>query len=947
MQSLWFRAAQTRSSCRCNACVKIGTIITRQTTNAIGKRRRVSIGDIFTACYSTILATAAVADSNRKVRRREQWDRVIAEAKAGVPIDKVEELQDRQVEGNAGEVRNQMPGMPGESGTSGNSGTLGVPGTSRLPGYLGNQFSFPRTGIIGTKAGSTGPMTWDGVKWTANSSMSRLGTQLNNIPSNVSRSAETTVPESSQDLVPQSTASPVQPTTSPVQSATPEHITNLEQFGEYIPSNAMLQPRKVKTRKHLDRLENSISKLVHRLMWTTKLSPMAADLHSASSGIFLQTDKMIGRVEELQRGDISMPAYQLEAEVGQERFQLHDALENLLKNTSPGQDNLNLILTKICYNLLISSASPNIFTYNFLIEKLTELMLHDHAQVIVDSFLYDTMFKPTSRTIQVILNHYAAKNDLEGYRSIIRRMRAVDGSMRIARRHENQLLDNPRVLSWAEKHAQRLTLRGGWLERKVPRDESIFDALIGTSLQMTTARQSIMYIRAALRQDKKIKIRPELLCEAVRSCVAQLDHAAGASLLHSILETWAENIEVPDRIPLTKTTRWAIRELIYLCGIDPTKDLPSILPIDIPRWNLGRLLFWLNLGSIRDSVERFVARINALQDILHISSKKSNHNVKKESHLNFPEFGNTQAWDYLPTKKTRNRPSSHSSIDRSLEIFEKFTYTENARADKSKQGSLQGRRVMLQSLESKIALSNANIHSTEMSIVSFYYNQFPLDWRYTYHLRLQESPHMSLGHRIIVLKGLKRLQKLHIFEYQLNLSLRQINLLKKEIDYIMNEREQRIMDLFAKVNHSAKQVKQIAWHLHVMKRSIKSKAEFLRLKESREINQRINLLELAIHMTKRHINLLERDLSLDFPQVNPEWKLRELNLVLFKVNKGKQQVKLLAEEIYLTYPPQVARKTYARSNCEWKVLRKYRTKLSFHYESPVDKLLPGEEHGEH
>ncbi|TGO48814.1 hypothetical protein BOTNAR_0458g00030 [Botryotinia narcissicola] len=464
---------------------------------------------------------------------------------------------------------------------------------------------------------------------------------------------------------------------------------------------------------------------------------------------------------------------------------------------------------------------------------------------------------------------------------------------------------------------------------------------------MTTARQSVMYIRAALRQDKKIKIRPELLCEAVRSCVAQLDHTAGASLLHSILETWAENVEVPDRIPLTKTTRWAIRELMYLCGIDPTKDLPSILPIDIPRWNLGRLLFLFNLFSIRDSVERFVARVNSLQEILQISSKSFGYNIKKESDLNFLEFGNTQAWDYLPTKKIRNRPSSQDSIDRSLEIFEKFTYTENARENKSKQGTRQGRRVMLQSLESKVALSNANILSTEMSLVSFYYNQFPRDWRYTFHLRLQESPHMSLGHRIVVLKGLKWLQKLHVFEYQINLSLRQVNLLKKEFYYIVKEREQRMTDLIAKVNQSAKQVKHIAWHLHVMKQSIKSKVEFLRLKESREINQRINLLELAINTNKRHIKLLERDLILDFPQVNPEWKLRELNLVLFKINKGKQQVKLLAEEIYLTYPPQVARKTCARSNREWKVLRKFRTKLSFHYEPPVDKLLPSEERQEY
>ncbi|CAD6447493.1 13323190-a0d2-4069-a5a2-bd032a87d9bd-CDS [Sclerotinia trifoliorum] len=916
MRSLWFRAAQTRSSCRCNACVKIGSTIARQTTNAIGKRRRVSIGDIFTACYSTILATAAVADSNRKAQRREQWDQLIAEAKVGLPTDKVEERQDCPVKGSANEVENQISGTPE---------------LSKMPGFLRNKFSFSKAGLNATKAGSTGPMTWDGASWTAASSMSRLGTQLNIASSNITKNVESIAPDTSQDPGPS-------PTILPVKSAKPENIA-LERFGEYIPSNSMLQPREVKTRKHLDGVETSIAKLVHQLMWTTKLSPIAADFHSASSNIFLQTERMIERVEELQRGDITMPTYQMDAEVGEERSQLHDALMALFKKTSPGQNNLNLILAKICYNLLISSVSPNIFTYNFLIEKLTELMLHDHAQIIVDSFLYDTKFKPTPRTIQVILNHYAVKNDLEGYRSIIRRMRAVDGSMRVARRHPNQLFEHPKYLAWAEKHAQRLISRDGWLVRKVPRDESIFDALIKTSSHITTARQAVMYIRASLRQN--IKIRPESLCEAVTSCVAQLDHAAGESLLKSILESWAENIEKPDLIALTKSTRWAMRELLHLCGIDPSRDLPQNLPVDVPRWNLGRLLFYLNLGSIRDSVDRFVARVNSLHDILQISSKRSKYNIIHTWHREYPEFGDTQVRDYLPKdSETRNRSSSQSSIDRCLEIFQNFETTEKARAKKARQTARQARRVMLQSLEAKVALSNANIFSTEMCLVSLHYDRLPRDWKYTYHLRLKQSPYMSYGHRIAVLEGLKRLQKLHIIGYQINLSLRHVVLLQREIYYIEKEREQRITDLAVKINVSAKQIKRLAWRLHLVKERIKLNSQSLRLSGLREMN----VLEDVINRSKRHIKLLEQELQLDFPHVNPERKMKKLNSILYKVNQRKHHIKLLAEEIYLSYPPFVARKTYTiDSNSSWKVLRGAHRDLTFQYDPPVDKLLPAEE----
>ncbi|KAH9224511.1 hypothetical protein DL95DRAFT_378128 [Leptodontidium sp. 2 PMI_412] len=82
MQVLWSRAAQAKTSCSCRSCLHTATNLARRTTTAVGKRR-VRVSDVVTACYSTILATAAVADMRRKEERRNEWDRVIAEARDG------------------------------------------------------------------------------------------------------------------------------------------------------------------------------------------------------------------------------------------------------------------------------------------------------------------------------------------------------------------------------------------------------------------------------------------------------------------------------------------------------------------------------------------------------------------------------------------------------------------------------------------------------------------------------------------------------------------------------------------------------------------------------------------------------------------------------------------------------------------------------------------------
>ncbi|KAJ4150325.1 hypothetical protein LMH87_011079 [Akanthomyces muscarius] len=79
MQSLWNRASQAHR-CGCRACSTAVNAMGRRTTTAAG-RRKVTFAEIFTACYSSMFASAAIIDSMRKDERRKELDKQLEEAK--------------------------------------------------------------------------------------------------------------------------------------------------------------------------------------------------------------------------------------------------------------------------------------------------------------------------------------------------------------------------------------------------------------------------------------------------------------------------------------------------------------------------------------------------------------------------------------------------------------------------------------------------------------------------------------------------------------------------------------------------------------------------------------------------------------------------------------------------------------------------------------------------
>jgi len=96
MQNLWSRVTQLKSSCRCPSCLSAPTaaVARRSSTAKLGQRTR--FGDVFTFFYSSVLATAAVADAGWKDSKRKDLDDSIAKAIA--ELKATEREQERRIQ---------------------------------------------------------------------------------------------------------------------------------------------------------------------------------------------------------------------------------------------------------------------------------------------------------------------------------------------------------------------------------------------------------------------------------------------------------------------------------------------------------------------------------------------------------------------------------------------------------------------------------------------------------------------------------------------------------------------------------------------------------------------------------------------------------------------------------------------------------------------------------
>ncbi|RSL40827.1 hypothetical protein CEP53_013136 [Fusarium sp. AF-6] len=99
MQTLWSRAGQAHR-CGCRVCETAISALGRRVTTA-SRPPKVTFADIFTACYSSMFATAAIVDAVKKEDRKQELDRQLEETRQELAeLQKLRTLETKRITAN-------------------------------------------------------------------------------------------------------------------------------------------------------------------------------------------------------------------------------------------------------------------------------------------------------------------------------------------------------------------------------------------------------------------------------------------------------------------------------------------------------------------------------------------------------------------------------------------------------------------------------------------------------------------------------------------------------------------------------------------------------------------------------------------------------------------------------------------------------------------------------
>jgi hypothetical protein len=659
MQVLWSRAAQTRSSCRCRSCVNAGTTVARRTTTAVN-RRKLKIGDLFTACYSTILATAAFADARRKEDRRKEWDRVIAEVK-------------RESDNKSDKL--------GQKSTNAHKDSFKDISTAA---------DIPFNGSV-SQAGAPNPMflAWDSISSTlaGPSSSAPLTTRLSALETQLKSSPVIATQESLDST-----------------AVAPEIIRDWLDDDD---PDSLLPERGYQSFKHLRKAGEMIAKLVSQLLITSNAqSLLITPQHDTSA----QTKAMLDRFAALHSEEAQLPEYTHRSteEVEQDREMLHTTLATVFINARAKPAPMELVIAKVCYNLLVSTTPPSVTTYNILLRGFTQLQQYDLGDLVVRSLFSESRFRLNPATARIMLEYYIAKGDKVGFRSIVNRMRGLDDGMQI-RRRLIYALDSPEVKQWAL--TAKVIHRGPYLYEKFPRNSRVFNALIQGSLEFNATKPAILFVHAAIREGQQIN--PQTLLKLVNNCTANRAVKIGWSLLSTILSEWETNV-FPIAVDYCMAVRYAIYQLLSLCGINflpflegrgPLENAGGLAITTRHRVLLETMLNHMRIERLVDRVEDFSRIILKLQGIFRISHERMDENYISPYSLAL---------------------ASAAKVDFALKTLTKNFYRRNGRSRGLNANVAEQRENILQSQVALEVARSANfIRNMQKQVLSIYLKKLP------------------------------------------------------------------------------------------------------------------------------------------------------------------------------------------------------------------------------
>jgi hypothetical protein len=428
--------------------------------------------DVFTACYSAIMATAAVVDAGRKDRRRRELDDKIAEA------------------------RSSLAGLLEQSAGQDLAKVLSSP-------YPDVPYSRPLErldvlrDICKLEAGFLQDLQkkrQDRFK-TAQNIREALGLPWN----------------------------PELPDTRKTTLTRCEEVIAAEKEWD-------LERREPQTEIHMEKVTDMITDLVDRLMaeawWVTELE--APGTHPA-----LISPDSANTMIRMLRSD-GYPCYThpdlAPASTVEQRERLNEVNVQILSDWSPPFR--ERYVAKICYNLLVCGVTPGIQNYNMLMFGFSFVGEHHLSQAVADSFLFLSHMKPTEATYLCLLHHFRLKGDVVGFQGVIKRMFGWDvRGIGLMRRTADYVERFPELRAWAAGDVAEVS---GHFVQRAPFTQNVAEAILEGLIDFNLLREGAKLVAVCLREQWTVS--RDLMWRLFHSCLTLLDSAAAKMVIRGLLD---------------------------------------------------------------------------------------------------------------------------------------------------------------------------------------------------------------------------------------------------------------------------------------------------------------------------------------------------------------------------------------------------------------------------
>lgn len=493
MHAIWSAARQAHGHPR-RACLQTTNVLIRRSAS-VRPRRRLAMRDAFTACYTTIMATAAVLDAKYKDRRRLELDRKVAEAKDGlsrlmeqsVALELAQAPNIRYLSSYRPEARPLKP-LEALYSICVSRGLLQRGSKAVTQRRFRRKYLEQGLGLRKRRTQQPGPAA-----------------MLSNGPPVVeSRMAEM------EDLLANEECDPGIREREPLSDV---HLSKMTKMIETLVDHILLEAHRDETGAISPEI-NSLDSAWHAIRM------LRSDGYPSYSDPNLDPDA----TAEARR-DLNAANMRIMADLG--ALQTNTPMAYLKYKTK----RIHLV-GKICYNLLVSPVPPGIHNYNALMFGFLRIGERSLAEKVVHSFLFQSHLRATQMTFACLLHHYRLKRDVPKFYGILCRLIGVDPlGIGLRRRTLEEVAAFKSSQRWARSHD--VAPRYKYIIQRADFDDNLIRALMDGLIDFKQTIHSAKIFVACLSEG--LSISAEYIRQVVELCVSHLDRRAAYILAHGFL----------------------------------------------------------------------------------------------------------------------------------------------------------------------------------------------------------------------------------------------------------------------------------------------------------------------------------------------------------------------------------------------------------------------------